>query len=122
MSQILHWQKSSYSAGDVDNDCLEISATPATLHLRESDTPDAILSPTPTALNALLTTVKYAPPMPPHAHWQKSSYSGGGGDEDCLEISAAPATLHLRESDTPAAVLSPTPAALNALLTAVKRR
>ncbi|MBQ0847886.1 DUF397 domain-containing protein [Streptomyces sp. BH-SS-21] len=59
MSQILRWQKSSYSAGDVDNDCLEIAATPATtLHLRESDTPTAVLSPTPTALNARLTAVK----------------------------------------------------------------
>ncbi|MFE7069587.1 DUF397 domain-containing protein [Streptomyces sp. NPDC057620] len=58
MSQILRWQKSSYSAGDVDNDCLEISATPTTLHLRESDTPAAVLSPALTALNALLTAVK----------------------------------------------------------------
>ncbi|GHA22177.1 hypothetical protein GCM10010372_22740 [Streptomyces tauricus] len=60
--------------------------------------------------------------MSSDVHWQKSSFSGGGGDEDCLEISATPATLHLRESDTPDAILSPTPAALNALLTAVKRR
>ncbi|MEW2574490.1 DUF397 domain-containing protein [Streptomyces sp. NPDC047070] len=60
--------------------------------------------------------------MPPDLHWQKSSFSGGGGDEDCLEISATPTTLHLRESDTPTAVLSPNPTALNALLTAVKRR
>ncbi|BCL29420.1 DUF397 domain-containing protein [Streptomyces aurantiacus] len=59
--------------------------------------------------------------MTPDLHWQKSSFSGGGDDEDCLEISATPTTLHLRESDTPAAVLSPTPTALNALLTAVKR-
>ncbi|GCB47611.1 DUF397 domain-containing protein [Streptomyces sp. NL15-2K] len=58
MSQDLHWQKSSFSAGDSDNDCLEIAATPATLHLRESDTPATILSPTRTALNALLTAVK----------------------------------------------------------------
>ncbi|BCL29422.1 DUF397 domain-containing protein [Streptomyces aurantiacus] len=62
MSQTLRWQKSSYSAGDADNDCLEISATPTTLHLRESDTPAAVLSPTPTALNALLTAVKHAAP------------------------------------------------------------
>ncbi|MEU5704309.1 DUF397 domain-containing protein [Streptomyces aurantiacus] len=59
--------------------------------------------------------------MTPDLHWQKSSFSGGGDDEDCLEISATPTTLHLRESDTPAAILSPTPTALNALLTAVKR-
>lgn len=51
--------------------------------------------------------------------WQKSSYSGGDDDTNCLEITAAP-TLHLRESDDPAALLTPAPTALNALLTALK--
>ena len=60
--------------------------------------------------------------MSPTLHWQKSSFSGGGSDEDCLEIATTPTTLHLRESDTPATILSPTPTALTALLTAVKSR
>ncbi|MEV2210760.1 DUF397 domain-containing protein [Streptomyces sp. NPDC050997] len=58
--------------------------------------------------------------MPQALRWQKSSFSGGGADTNCLEIAAAPTTLHLRESDTPAVILSPTATALNALLTAVK--
>ncbi|MEU9184820.1 DUF397 domain-containing protein [Streptomyces sp. NPDC048484] len=58
--------------------------------------------------------------MPESLHWQKSSFSGGADDTDCLEIAAAPTTLHLRESDTPGTLLSPTPAALQALLTAVR--
>ncbi|WP_326580494.1 DUF397 domain-containing protein [Streptomyces sp. NBC_00481] len=58
MSQILRWQKSSFSAGDSDNDCLEISTTPTTLHLRESDSPATILSPSATALHALLSTLR----------------------------------------------------------------
>lgn len=58
MSETLRWQKSSFSAGDVDNNCLEIATTPTTLHLRESDTPATLLSPTRTALTALLTAVK----------------------------------------------------------------
>ncbi|WP_406458772.1 DUF397 domain-containing protein [Streptomyces sp. NBC_01622] len=49
-------------------------------------------------------------------HWQKSSFSGGGSGEDCLEIAADPTTLHLRESDHPTTVLAPTPTALHALL------
>ncbi|MFF4487483.1 DUF397 domain-containing protein [Streptomyces sp. NPDC001544] len=57
MSSALRWQKSSYSAGDSDNDCLEIAAAPS-LHLRESDDPTTVLTPTPTALHALLTTLK----------------------------------------------------------------
>ncbi|WP_155056290.1 DUF397 domain-containing protein [Streptomyces blattellae] len=53
--------------------------------------------------------------------WQKSSFSGGGGDTDCLEIATTPTTLHLRESDAPATALTLTPAALRALLAAVKQ-
>ncbi|MFF3502248.1 DUF397 domain-containing protein [Streptomyces sp. NPDC003247] len=60
MSETLQWQKSSFSAGDSDNDCLEIAATPTTLHLRESDTPTTILTPTPSAVSALLTAVRKA--------------------------------------------------------------
>ncbi|MCT9077557.1 DUF397 domain-containing protein [Streptomyces fulvoviolaceus] len=57
MSQTLHWQKSSFSGGDEDTDCLEIAASPTTLHLRESDHPTTILTPSPTALHALLTAL-----------------------------------------------------------------
>jgi hypothetical protein len=58
VSRILRWQKSSFSAGDSDNDCVEISATPTTLHLRESDTPATVLSPPATAFHALLSTLR----------------------------------------------------------------
>lgn len=67
MPEALHWQKSSFSGGDPDTNCLEIAATPTTLHLRESDTPATILSPTPTALNALFTAVKDAAAPGPSA-------------------------------------------------------
>ncbi|WTS84358.1 DUF397 domain-containing protein [Streptomyces sp. NBC_00487] len=49
--------------------------------------------------------------------WQKSSFSGGGEDTSCLEIST---TLHLRESDTPATILSPSATALHALLSTLR--
>ncbi|MFI5687703.1 DUF397 domain-containing protein [Streptomyces sp. NPDC051636] len=38
-------------------------------------------------------------------NWQKSSYSGGGEGNACLELAATPAALYLRESDEPATVL-----------------
>jgi hypothetical protein len=63
--EVLIWQKSSFSGGGSDTNCLEIAATPTTLHLRESETPNAVLSPTPTALHALLTTVRNARRTPP---------------------------------------------------------
>nr|WP_060886092.1 DUF397 domain-containing protein [Streptomyces caniscabiei] len=59
------WQKSSFSGGGEDTSCLEISTTPTTLHLRESDTPATILSPTPTALHALLAALRDGPRTPP---------------------------------------------------------
>ena len=61
MPRTLHWQKSSFSGGDDDTNCLEIATGPTplgTLHLRESDHPSTILTPTPTALHALLLTYR----------------------------------------------------------------
>ncbi|MDR6979767.1 hypothetical protein J2X68_006504 [Streptomyces sp. 3330] len=39
-------------------------------------------------------------------NWQKSSFSGGGDGNDCVEVASTPAALHLRESDAPGAVLT----------------
>ncbi|MFF6998537.1 DUF397 domain-containing protein [Streptomyces sp. NPDC008313] len=54
----LTWQKSTYS-GDSSN-CVYIAAdsTGTTLHLRESDAPDTILTTTPTLLHSLIRTLK----------------------------------------------------------------
>ncbi|MFE2964620.1 DUF397 domain-containing protein [Streptomyces sp. NPDC059340] len=57
------------------------------------------------------------------AHWQKSSFSGGGEGNDCLELAATPATpttIHLRESDTPATHLTTTPTTLAHLLDGIR--
>ncbi|MFJ4617714.1 DUF397 domain-containing protein [Streptomyces sp. NPDC088812] len=66
MHETLHWQKSSFSAG-ADTNCLEIAAATGAIHLRESDTPATLLSPTPAALNALLTAVRDASRRSPSA-------------------------------------------------------
>lgn len=58
MPETLQWQKSSFSGGAADTNCLEIATAPTNLHLRESDNPSTILSPTPTALHALLATLR----------------------------------------------------------------
>ena len=34
-------------------------------------------------------------------HWQKSTFSGGGEGNTCVELAATSTTLHLRESETP---------------------
>ncbi|MFE9995865.1 DUF397 domain-containing protein [Streptomyces avermitilis] len=54
--------------------------------------------------------------------WQKSSFSGGGEGNDCLELASTPTTLHLRESDTPTTVLTTTPTALAHLLAGIRAR
>ncbi|MFI9170888.1 DUF397 domain-containing protein [Streptomyces lincolnensis] len=54
----LHWQKSSYSGGPEGN-CLYLATAPdGTIRLRESDTPDVILTAAPEGLTALLRQVK----------------------------------------------------------------
>ncbi|KQX62279.1 MULTISPECIES: DUF397 domain-containing protein [unclassified Streptomyces] len=52
--------------------------------------------------------------------WQKSSFSGGGDGNDCVELSSAPAALHLRESDDPGTVLTTAPAPLARFLHAIR--
>ncbi|MEU0343405.1 DUF397 domain-containing protein [Streptomyces bobili] len=55
--QTLHWQKSSYS-GDSSN-CVYVAASPiGTVHLRESDDPDAVLTTTTPGLRALIHSLK----------------------------------------------------------------
>ncbi|EKX62956.1 DUF397 domain-containing protein [Streptomyces ipomoeae] len=58
MLPTLHWQKSSFSAADADNACVEIAAAPTAIHLRESDHPTTVLTPAPAALHALLASIK----------------------------------------------------------------
>jgi hypothetical protein len=52
--------------------------------------------------------------------WQKSSFSGGGDGNNCLELSTAPTGPALRESHDPTTVLATTPTRLAALLSALK--
>ncbi|MET8164229.1 DUF397 domain-containing protein [Streptomyces sp. NPDC005329] len=53
-------------------------------------------------------------------NWQKSSFSGGSDGNNCLELTATPAALHLRESDRPTTILTTTPAALAHLLAGIR--
>ncbi|MDX2675612.1 MULTISPECIES: DUF397 domain-containing protein [unclassified Streptomyces] len=55
-------------------------------------------------------------------NWQKSSFSGSGDGNNCLELALPPAAphLHLRESDTPATVLTTTPTTVAQLLAGIR--
>ena len=55
-------------------------------------------------------------------NWQKSTFSSGDGNTNCLEVAAAddPHPLRLRESDAPTDVLAPTAGALCGLLLHLK--
>jgi hypothetical protein len=58
MPEQLTWQKSSFSGGP-QGECLYVAPTPdGTIRLRESDTPDTILSTTPEGLAGLLDLLK----------------------------------------------------------------
>ncbi|MGW0949651.1 DUF397 domain-containing protein [Streptomyces sp. NPDC002623] len=53
----LTWQKSTYSAEAAN--CVNIAAGPTgTLHLRESDEPETVLTTTPARLQALIRGLK----------------------------------------------------------------
>jgi hypothetical protein len=53
-------------------------------------------------------------------NWQKSSYCSEGNS--CVHVGATTRTIHLTESGDPAgSILSATPAAFTALLTALKK-
>jgi uncharacterized protein DUF397 len=52
--------------------------------------------------------------------WQKSSFSGSGGNGECLELATTANTLLLRESDDPETVITTRPARVAALLFAIK--
>ncbi|MEV7195056.1 DUF397 domain-containing protein [Streptomyces sp. NPDC093510] len=54
--------------------------------------------------------------------WQKSSFSGGGVGNDCVELAGTGTRIHLRESTAPATELHTTPIPLAQLLRAVKAR
>lgn len=52
--------------------------------------------------------------------WQKSSFSGNGPGNDCIEVAVADETIYLRESDDPDTVISTHPARLQQLIRRLK--
>jgi len=53
--------------------------------------------------------------------WQKSSFSGSGQDNNCVELAVSTDDrIHLRESDDPTLILTTTPARLSAFIRAIK--
>ncbi|MYS42689.1 DUF397 domain-containing protein [Streptomyces sp. SID5998] len=55
-------------------------------------------------------------------NWRKSSYSGGGDGDACVEIASLPAHVAIRDSKAPArAVLSVPTASFAAFIESVKR-
>ncbi|MER6145326.1 DUF397 domain-containing protein [Streptomyces sparsogenes] len=52
--------------------------------------------------------------------WRKSSFSGNGVDNACLELAAADGAIHIRESEDPATVIRTAPRPLAAFIRAAK--
>jgi hypothetical protein len=52
--------------------------------------------------------------------WQKSSFSGSGPDNDCVEVAGGDDRIRVREGDDPSVVLAPTDRAFGALLQHIK--
>ncbi|MFC4513584.1 DUF397 domain-containing protein [Streptomyces ehimensis] len=54
------------------------------------------------------------------ARWQKSSYSGGGPDNSCVELRSVDRSVALRESDAPGIVIAASPGRMAALIARIK--
>ncbi|MEU9793935.1 DUF397 domain-containing protein [Streptomyces sparsogenes] len=52
--------------------------------------------------------------------WRKSSFSGNGVDNACLELAAADGAIHLRESEDPGTAIRTAPRPLAAFVRAAK--
>ncbi|MFD6437486.1 DUF397 domain-containing protein [Streptomyces venezuelae] len=55
-----------------------------------------------------------------HVRWQKSSFSGGGDGDTCIELAATGPHLLLRESEDPATELTTAPETFAGLLRALR--
>ncbi|MEV6594216.1 DUF397 domain-containing protein [Streptomyces acidicola] len=53
-------------------------------------------------------------------NWQKSSFSGPGDGNSCVELAVAPKSIHLRESDSPHTEVTTTPTPLAHLLHGIR--
>jgi hypothetical protein len=53
-------------------------------------------------------------------NWQKSSYSGQGEGDACVEVASIGEDIALRESDDPDRVVTTTPAKLGSLIAGIK--
>lgn len=61
--------------------------------------------------------------LPTSSNWQKSSFSGTGDDNNCVELAVCPTStrVRLREGEDPAAVLTLGPASVRGLLHVLKQ-
>ncbi|MGD3112323.1 DUF397 domain-containing protein [Streptomyces sp. YGL11-2] len=53
-------------------------------------------------------------------NWQKSSFSGGGNPEECIELAPHDDAILMRESDAPDVVVTTTRSKLQAFIQGVK--
>ncbi len=58
MTTLCKWQKVLLLRRSDGNNCLELTSTPTTLHVRESDTPAMVLTTTRAALAHLLAGIR----------------------------------------------------------------
>ncbi|OMI39079.1 DUF397 domain-containing protein [Streptomyces sparsogenes] len=52
--------------------------------------------------------------------WRKSSFSGNGINNECLELAATDGAIHLRESEDPSTAIRTAPRPLAAFIRAAK--
>jgi hypothetical protein len=117
------WHKSSHSGPGDGDSCVEIADNPSHVGIR--DTKNRARGPltfSNSSFTPFLDSLKCAQftPMPPGT-WRRSSHSGGGDGNACVEIADGHTRTAVRDSKAPTrAVLSFPAEAFSAFLDALK--
>lgn len=93
MGTLDNWRKSSYSGFGDGNSCVEIANHRARVAVRDSKDP---------AHGTLTFPIGAFAPFVEALKWRKSSYSGGGDGNGCVEIANSRTRIAVRDSKTPA--------------------
>jgi len=88
-----NWRKSSYSGPGDGNSCVEIADHRTRVAIRDSKDP---------AYGTLTFPMGAFTPFVEALKWRKSSYSGGGQGDACVEIADRHTRIAIRDSKAPA--------------------
>jgi hypothetical protein len=123
MDTLDNWHKSSHSGPGDGDSCVEIAGNPSRVGIRDTkNRAHGPLTFSSSSFTPFLDSLKCARFTPmPHGTWRRSSHSGGGDGNACVEIAHRSSRIAVRDSKAPARATLAFPAgAFFAFLDALK--